>query len=293
MTVSIDTSSIDIAIHAADMRPLVRIFNKPFKIRNTSFTGSAAFFTHNKEEKAPTALAFTAEGRVSFSMGPGDSLKDWKVGFVQIVRETATRTRYAGRTPLEGSIVCNAVRAFGQNNVLLDSSNPAFVPFADKPDGISQFKGSVATPHTGDAPSSSVPLFMQNSEVSNVNNFLYDYLSDDEFWTILTAIGPGQSPQFLAHINWRIRHKVDFFWRSGVPVPSQWGSFKISDKFVAGPPQDADLQRILKSPTGPLANVVLGTAFQDSLVGNDFFSHSEFVKRAFPNEIGFLGGSPA
>ena len=115
------------------------------------------------------------------------------------------------------------------------------------------FKGSVATPGTGDGPVSNLPPFLSNHAASNVDNFMLDYVEDCEFWTILTAIGPDKSRQYRAHFHWRVVHAVNCLWRSEVPMLTDGGSFKILEKFVTGPPNDADLQPILTNPTGPIA----------------------------------------
>ncbi|VFU08262.1 hypothetical protein [Methylocella tundrae] len=285
MTVSIDMSSIQITVHADDVRPLAVILNFPGKIVPAA-PGSAAFFTSNKDEKALAAFGFKADARVRFSMAPGDALDGWKVGFFQIVRQTALRTRYTGRVQSEGSIVCDATPAIS-SQTLLDCLNKSTIPWMRDPDGKSKFTGSLASPSAHDEPRLSVPLLMQNHTASNINNFLYDFKHDCEFWTILTAIAPDQSRNYLAHFHWRVAHKVDFFWRSGVPSASEWGSFTILDKFVAGPPRDADLQAILANPSGPIANDIFLPAFDKSIKGNDFLTHSESDRGLSPMRLDF------
>ena len=62
-----------------------------------------------------------------------------------------------------------------------------------------------------------------------------------------------------------------------MPHPSEaaTSSFKLIDKFVAGPPKDAELQAILANPTGPIANDVIVPEFKRSIGGHDSKIHSE------------------
>jgi hypothetical protein len=210
MTVSIDTSSIQITVHADGVKPRVRIVNRPLVLGASSFSGSAQFELSHTKATVNLGEAFQADARARFSMGPGDTLDDWKVGFVQLVRQPVSTTSYAGRTQFEGSIVCDAVPGFS-SKVALDSVVKAEIPWYVPPDDKFKFKGSVATPQAGDAPSASVPLFISNHAASNVDNYLFAYSQDTEFWTILTAIGPDQSRQYLAHFHWRVVYRASFF----------------------------------------------------------------------------------
>jgi hypothetical protein len=118
---------------------------------------------------------------------------------------------------------------------------------------------------------------------------LYDFSQDCDFWTILAAIGPGNSREYLAYFHWCVVHKVDFSWRDRIPVPSTWSSFKILDKFAAGPPRDADLQPLLANPAGPIANDVLATAYINSFNRGDFRTHSESDRWLQPMRLDFWG----
>jgi hypothetical protein len=129
MTVSIVQSSIKIFIMRDQISPEVRIVDMGL-VPNTKFVpdGAATFRLWNSS-KALKNKGLQFGGHAEFSLGPGDTLAGWKVGFVQITRDSGARFRYSGRTPMEGSIVCDgrpglSIKAF------LDG-NPKTIPWYD------------------------------------------------------------------------------------------------------------------------------------------------------------------
>jgi hypothetical protein len=293
MAVSIDTSSIRLAVHVKDVKPRLGLLNVPFVLGGVSFRDAAQFdLTPAADSPVPLIGGLRVEATVNFSMGPRDTLDVWQVGFMQIARINNCMTIYAGRTSGEGSILCDALSALLPNNAILDCKDQTTIPWAVPPDGKSAFKGNVASPHFGDNPNLHLPQHMENRKVSNLNNFLLRFQWDIDFWTILAAIGPDQSRRNLAHFHWRVAHDVGCFWRGGIPHPSEGpgASFKLIDKFVSGPPKDADLQAILANPAGPIANDVAKKAFDNSIVGIDPRSRQELDTWFFSAaELRFFG----
>ena len=285
MAVTIDTSSIGITISDQGVKPVVTVENKkPFRIPGISFSGFAQVELSHTKQNIKRLEAFGAKGRVKFLLGPGDTLADWKVGFVQIVRQNSLRARYAGRFQDEGSIVCDPMPKV-PSRVLMDALDAAMLPFYEPPDEKPSFKASVAEPSTADGPSIGVPLSMANHAVSSVDNFLFDFEQDTEFWTILTAIGPDKALQFLGHFHWRVVHKVGFLWRFRVAMETHTASsFKVLERFLAGQPTEPSVRSLLTSPKGPIANDTFVPAFNNSLKGGptgDPEIHQESPQRFF------------
>ena len=290
MAIGIDEKSTRIHVNDDEVWPDVKIVKGPPVRGTTSFFpgGAASVFLKNGSPKAKEAL--NVDGHVQFVLGTGDTLKGWTVGFIQIVRMTEFITRYSGRIDSEGSVVCDAMAALS-SKLALDCSIPAAIPWMHIPEH-KEIKGSVATPTTTDTPNQNVPLALTNGAASNVPNLLYDFKQECEFWTILAAMSPAKALQYLAYFRWRFRHKVSVVWRAGVPVPSDWGTFEVTEKFVAGAPADPDLQPILKSPTGPIANVAFKKAILDSFISNNALIHSESAKGLSPMVLDFWEGLP-
>src|SRR5262249_47942951 len=63
--------------------------------------------------------AWTAEGRVRVSVGPGDKLDDWKFGFLQLVRVNKLSAFYVGRTRKDGSTGLSPVGELISDGLLL------------------------------------------------------------------------------------------------------------------------------------------------------------------------------
>jgi hypothetical protein len=288
MTVTIDPSSIKITVHAEGVKPVVAVHKTPLTLGGSTYPGYVRVELSHTKAKLTMKDAFDADGQVRFKLGAGgDTLNDWKVGFVQIARQNTCRTVYAGRIPSEGSINCDG-NGLLTSPVLLDCSDSTYVPFFNAPVGSSvlKFKGLVAQPNAGDGPYTDVPISMANEAVSKVDNFLWQYNQDTEFWTVLTVMDPTKALQFLAHYHWRVVNELAVTWLGGEPFPSLGGasSFKILEAFVAGQPTDPAVARILSSPTGPLANDVFIPAFNNSLIfgtGTNPVIHRESNVRDF------------
>jgi len=279
MAVTPDKDSILIEIHEPDkVYPAVEIF------RDKTGAPAANFFLR---DPGAGTKGIWMKGQVKFSLDPGDTLKDWRVGFVQIVRQNTFTVRYSGRIGSEGSIVIDPTN--GQaSNTLLDCLVAANKPWSSiqVPNGT-EFTGAVANARTQDNPHRPVPATLQNPQVSKIDNFLYDFKWDCEFWTMLTAMDPAKSPHYLAYIHWQFVHKVDFFWRTGDPLPSEWGTFKLLEKMVLGPPTDPSLQSILAKPAGPIANDIFGNAIGTAFTGASPQSRSESDTGLSPMRLDF------
>ncbi len=65
------------------------------------------------------------------------------------------------------------------------------------------------------------------------------------------------------------------------------GSFEILEKFVLGPPSEADLQPLLTNPTTPIANDVWPKAYNNCI--KSFTSHLELDTWPFDAWDGFWG----
>lgn len=246
MAVTVDSSSVSIEVHEPNA-----CFPDAQIVRDRTGAPGAKFFIFDSKARSH---GIWIKGDANFVLGPGDSLSGWKLGFVQIVRMKAFTVRYSGRIGSEGSIVIDPMLSLS-TNVLLDCFVAANIPWSSpNPPTGNEFKGTSGHATTQDNPNQAVPATLQNQQVSKIDNFLYDFKQECEFWTILTAMDPAKTLHFLAHTHWEFVHRVDFFWRTGDPMASEWGTFKILDKTVLGPPTEAVLQPILRNPVGPIAN---------------------------------------
>ena len=255
MAISVDPASVDIDIHNPK-----DVYSDVDPGRGTLPRVVTAYIT----DSSVKSRGIWMKGDVKFLLGPGDTLAGWKVGFFQVVRMATYSVRYSGRIGSEGSIVIDPLAPLVgvSTKTLLDCLNTSHIPWALKiPDGT-EFTGPKAHVMTQDNPRQPLPATLQNPQKSNIDNFLYDFRQDCEFWTILTAMDPAKSRQYLAYIHWQFVHKVDFFWRTGDVLPSEWGAFQVLDKGVSGPPSDPAVQAILKNQVGPIANAVFGSAIK-------------------------------
>jgi hypothetical protein len=300
MTVSIDQSSVKTFIMPDRIAPDVRIRRFGFMPDNKFvIDGVALFVMSNSDPSLKSGIQFG--GHAEFSLGPGDSLSGWKVGFMQIIYQSVSITRYSGRTPTEGSIICDDRPAIS-SGPLLDCLNKNTIPWVNT-DRTGLFtggtsSGKAAAINTQDHPSTGAPLAMKNRATS-VYNFLYDFRQEQEFWTILTAMDPAGARQYLGYCHWRVVHKVDFIWPNAAPQSTNWGAFTRLDQdkgqFVPGAPTEADLQPILANPVGPIANDVLrkshAAAVDPTEPGGNFWSHTESDKGLSPIRPDFWSGS--
>ena len=120
MAVSIDPSSIQINVDDTGVKPLVTIFKKALIVGPHTFPDFVKFHLPHEKPRSGTMNSLVARARAKFLMGPGDTLKGWQVGFFQVVRANAQKATYAGRTPFEGSIVCDPFLKLHSPVVLLD-----------------------------------------------------------------------------------------------------------------------------------------------------------------------------
>lgn len=279
MAITFDNSAISMEIHQPD-----DCYADVETIRDKTGAPGASFFVR---DAAAGSHGIWFKGDAKFVLGAGDSLKGWRVGFVQIVRMNEFTVRYSGRIGSEGSIVVDPL-AVASTDVFLDCLGPANVPWSSLriPDG-SEVKGELAHATTQDNPNQTVPATLQNPKKSNIPNFLYDYKQDLEFWTMLTAMDPSQTPHYLAYMHWEVKHRVDFFWRTGDPLPSEWGTFKVLEKSTLGAPTDSFLQSILAKPTGPIANIEFGKAIGAAFSSTTTAGRSESATGLSPMRIDF------
>jgi len=191
-----------------------------------------------------------ATGKIRMKLGPGENITGWTAGFVQILRIVTTRARYAGRIFTEGSI---SARLDGvlPRRVYIDSVDKGFVPFYRAPVG---FNGSDATAEMSDHPWTKIPLTLENRK-TRVDNFLFEYREEVDFWTILCVRNYTNALSYLAHFRWQSKMLVGFIWRNGIPLASKdQSSFKVLEQFVKGPPTDPELAELIANPIGPTAN---------------------------------------
>jgi hypothetical protein len=282
----IDPSSIRISVADSGTKPIFTIFKTPTP--DKLFPNFVRFELVTQNPHLGRLFAVVATARARFLMGPGDTLKGWHVGFFQVMRLNVERATYAGRTPFEGTVVCDPFLKFQKPVVLLDHADSTIMkPWYEHPDDESDFKGPVATPSMGDGPGVDVPLTMQNHTASNVDNFLFRFEKNTEYFTVLTATPPGWTPgagnppELLAHFRWTVVHLADFRWSGGIPLPHTSLSKYSRDKdFTLGPPIDGAIKGTLSNPTGQFALDVTPPAFRNSLL-NDPETHREFPEHLF------------
>jgi hypothetical protein len=292
MAVGIDPSSIKIWMKD-EVYTTIRVRDWGTQRNNKSVIDATVVFT-------PSADIHIG-GRVVFSTQPMDVLVDWQVGFVQLCRDYGCRVRYTGRTPVEGSIVGTMTRQPPRLDCYdnQDKGVTATIPwYRNSPAEL--YRGGPGSGNTvnidmGDFPLRGMPATMQNKSKS-IYNFLYDFSSEDEFWTILTATSPAKVRQYLGYCHWRVRYKASFIWRFGKPqVSMDWSSFTRLDQnkgdFVRGAPPDIDLQSLLANPVGPLANDTSYPPYAAAVMGDggDAWSHNESDRGLSPIVLDFWG----
>lgn len=196
------------------------------------------------------AKSIRGTGKVRMKVGHGENINGWTAGFVQILRIGTTRARYAGRISSEGSITTQ-LEGVLPKRVYLDSLNKGFVPFYEAGVG---FAGVDATVEMADHPWVKIPLSLENRK-TKVDNFLFDYREEVDFWTILSVKSLGNVLWYVAHFRWQVKTMVGLIWRNGIPLATgDKSAFKVLEQFVNGPPTDPELAELLGNPIGPTAN---------------------------------------
>jgi hypothetical protein len=256
-------SKIGMTAEHAGVKASAKIDKSPVVLGKVSFAGGGVHVSLSRLKKLKKRLeSFLIHSHVTFIPAPSESIKDWKIGFIQIVRENTSRAVYGGRIQDEGSVVCDPNLSPTRPRVVLDAMTTATIPFDDVPDDVTNLTMS---PDTGDSPEHTVPLIVGNDAVRGVDNFLASYENNAEFWTVLTVMEPSKSLHFLAHIHWQVIFRCGVLWRGGEPIASDQSSIKF-DSMADGAPTDAAVSAILSTPTGPIANDVLVITYNNSFI---------------------------
>lgn len=211
--------------------------------------------------------AVTCKGSVPVS-GPRDEVENLELGYVQLARAVSFKAFYGGRIPGEGSIALDYfVPPAMTSTVLLDGVKNARDPWYRNP--IANITAGRRTADVGDHPGMVVHLSLENRSRSNVRNFLFHCLMEREFWTILTALEPGGKPQYISHVQWRLRYEFKLTWKDKVPQkPVNLSSIQVVRRQTAGRPTEADLQPLLDNPTGERANATSKRVEAATVTGN-------------------------
>ena len=129
--------------------------------------------------------------------------------------------------PREGGIALDYfVSPAMTTTVLLDGVRNARDPWYRNP--IANITAGRGTADVGDHPGMVVHLSLENRSCSNVRNFLFHCFMEREFWTILTAVEPGGRPQYIAHVQWRLRYEFRVIWKDKTPqTPRNLSSIKV------------------------------------------------------------------
>ena len=181
MTVRIDQSSVKTFMMPDNIATDVHIKKFGF-VQDSKWVidGAALFVMSNSDPSLKTGIQFG--GHVGFSLGPGDSLAGWKVGFVQIASESVSILRYTGRIREDGSIICNGRPAISSEKLLglnrnrttlLDCLNNYTIPWVNT-DRTGLFMGGISPGkttaiNTQDHPKTAAHLAMKNQATGVFN----------------------------------------------------------------------------------------------------------------------------
>jgi hypothetical protein len=220
----------------------------------------------NGNDWVADAITCTATVPVS---GPQSELDRLELGFVQVARAVSFQAFYAGRMASEGGIALNYfVPPALASTVLLDGANNPRDPWYRNPT-FSTASGGRRSAATGDHPGMVVRLSLENRSRSNVRNFLFHCFMERQFWTVLTALERGGAPRYLAHFEWKLRYEFRVKWKNGSPLPPQNKStLSIVRGQTPGQPADADVQALLRVPTGERANSIGKRTEAAAVTGN-------------------------
>jgi hypothetical protein len=172
---------------------------------------------------------------------------------------------------------------------MLDASGSVPIPWFEDPSRTSFVPPSIHS-SWGDHPASKIPSKIKNSFASNVDNFIFHFIDDRDFWTIFTAKDPGDTLRFIAYFHWQIRYEAKFMWRNGeANVRMSQSFFKMHERNTKGRPKEADIQAILTNPAaaGPRANVAFGNAINQAFFGPRGSNRSESPSRFLNVPIDF------
>src|SRR5260370_620796 len=153
------------------------------------------------------------------------------------------------------------------NPIMLDASGTAAIPFFQDPSRTSFIRPKIHTTW-GDHPASKVPSKLKNSLASNVDNFLFQFIDDRDFWTIFTAQDPDGTLRYIANFRWKIRYDVEFMWRNNQAVLRRSKSVvPMLQRNRKGRPPEPEVQSLLTTPVGPRAHVAFGGAITQAFFG--------------------------
>jgi hypothetical protein len=213
--------------------------------------------------------AITGAAHVPVIPGPGETVRSWNFGFVQIGRVRTPELHgafYAGRMRSEGSIAVRpGVPPALASPVLYDASGSPPDPWFETPNP--SFTPPRINASWGDHPALKVPLRLRNSG-RNLDNFLFQLIFDREFWTIFTATDPSGKITYIAHFHWQVRYDIELMWRNQTAqIRKNKSTAGVLDAKVNGAPADPQLQTILAHPSGDRANTVFSKAITQAFFG--------------------------
>jgi hypothetical protein len=174
--------------------------------------------------------AITLNGSVDVRLGNGDTLDNWKIGFIQLAHIDVDQRRYAGQTRPEGSVLLDlAVKPAWDMKYELDSNARAIpllgMPHAntidDQRDG-SKTVDAVATDH----PWVRVELQVTNPATGK-ENYLYDCNRVLQFVAALVAPPENGKYRILGHVYWQVTWRASFNWLCGA-------CYKAMDQNLSG-----------------------------------------------------------
>jgi hypothetical protein len=219
--------------------------------------------------------AWKVKGRVKVSVGPGDTLKDWKFGFLQVVKWTKWSMRYSGRTRKDGSTILRPGEFLipdGFARYHLDCG-VAENPFASVPVTGDAIKPPILECEFGDHPTMNFAWKWPNKRWDSDNLFYVGSYGVD-FLTILSLLDPTRSTDpdwhwyHLAHFKWSISYDLTVSqWR---PLPPFGWDFPTISAFnaditrqptiVKGPPTDPIFKDVTIGGRDSVAGVELRAA---------------------------------
>ena len=130
-------SKVNMTVEHAGVKASTKIDKSPVVLGKVSYAGGGIHASLSRLKKLKKRLeSFLIHSRVTFIPDPSESIRDWKIGSVQIVRENKSRAVYGGRFQDEGSVVCDPHLSPTTPMVVLDALSTATIPFYDAPDDV-------------------------------------------------------------------------------------------------------------------------------------------------------------